>query len=87
MARLCLYSCLALSFLLAACDDGPECTYDAGYGAGYDGALPQCEASQYVEGYAEGEFESHCDWLKCEERDRDEFGGQRCGSWSERRCY
>ena len=72
--------------VLAACDGGAACNYDNGYDDGYDGALPECEATDYMEGFQAGEFESDCDWYRCEKPNYDNFKQMSCGSWESYRC-
>ncbi len=64
-----------------------QCSYDAGYDDGYDGAAPKCKIQVYLEGYDDGDFDSDCEWLRCEKPDHDEFKRLGCGSWSEMKCY
>ena len=63
-----------------------ECSYDVGYDDGYDGATPKCKTDAYLNGYEEGDFDSECDWLRCERPDHDAFKSMGCGSWSEMKC-
>ncbi len=63
-----------------------ECAYDAGYQAGYDGATKTCKTEAYLEGYGEGDFDSECDWLRCDRPNRSSFKKFGCGSWSAHQC-
>ena len=63
-----------------------ECSYDAGYEDGYDGAIRKCSTEAYVEGYEGGDFDSECHWLRCEKPDHDKFNRLGCGSWSATKC-
>lgn len=63
-----------------------QCSYDAGYQDGWDGSLPNCEASDYIAGYDDGAFDSDCDWAKCTKRDFKTFKRYGCGSWERQAC-
>ena len=63
-----------------------NCSYDAGYDDGYDGAARRCRIDVYVQGYEDGDFDSECQWLRCEMPDYDEFERIGCRSWSEMTC-
>ena len=64
-----------------------ECSYDAGYDDGYGGAARKCKVHVYLEGYDDGDFDSDCEWLRCEKPNHDEFKRLGCDSWSEMKCY
>jgi len=63
-----------------------ECSYDAGYDDGYDGANRKCSTEVYLAGYEDGDFDSECYWLRCEKPDNTRFKRLGCGSWSELKC-
>ena len=63
-----------------------ECSYEAGYEDGYDGAIQKCSTSAYLTGYDEGDFEADCHWLRCVRPDRHEFERRGCGSWDRMSC-
>lgn len=63
-----------------------ECTYEAGYQDGWDGAKVAFENTDYVAGYDGGTWEGDCHYAKCVKRDRDLFEGYRCGNWRDHTC-
>lgn len=63
-----------------------NCSYDAGWEDGYDGARLKCRDRDYLSGYDDGDFYGHCEWLKCTRKDREKFTAERCGSWNSYSC-
>lgn len=63
-----------------------QCTYEAGYQDGWDGASLACKNTEYLTGYDLGDWEADCHFAKCIRRDRQLFDHYLCGRWDEHHC-
>mgnify|MGYP000689171028 CR=1 FL=1 len=70
------------SSILRSADWSPiAATYGEGYEDGYEGVSPTAQSSEYLSGYDDGDFDAHCEWLKYQKRDRQQFHYDGCGDW------